>query len=337
MTTVLVTGSAGFIGFHLSQLLLDEGFCVVGYDAMTDYYDVALKRRRHAMLLQKPGFVAHEARLEDMTRLEAVFAAHRPDVVVHLAAQAGVRYSLENPRSYLDSNLVGTFNVMECARAGTIGHLLMASTSSVYGANTTMPFDEHQRTDHPLTFYAATKKATEAMAHSYAHLWALPVTMFRFFTVYGPWGRPDMALYKFVKGILEGTPIDIYNHGDMYRDFTYVTDLVRGIRLLIDAVPQRAEDPATIPAWDSLSPVAPFRVVNIGNSQKVRLTDFIDAIERECGRRAIRNLMPMQTGDVPATWADATLLRELTGYAPATRFEDGVRAFVVWYRDYFGV
>lgn len=337
MTTVLVTGSAGFIGFHLSRLLLAEGFTVVGYDAMTDYYDVALKRRRHAMLLQNPRFSAHEARLEDAGRLAATFADAVPEVVVHLAAQAGVRYSLENPRSYLDSNVVGTFNVMECAREHGVGHLLIASTSSVYGANTAMPFDEHQRTDHPLTFYAATKKATEAMAHSYAHLWSLPVTMFRFFTVYGPWGRPDMALYKFVKGILEGTPIDIYNHGDMYRDFTYVDDLVRGIRLLIDAMPQRLDDPAAIPAWDSLSPVAPYRVVNIGNSEKVRLTDFIDAIERECGRSAIRNLMPMQTGDVPATWADATQLRALTGYAPATRFEDGVRAFVAWYRDYFGV
>ena len=335
MPTALVTGSAGFIGFHLCRLLLDEGFTVVGYDAMTDYYDVALKRRRHAMLLQSPRFSCSEARLEDMAALTAVFDRHRPEVVVHLAAQAGVRYSLENPRSYLDSNLVGTFNVMDCAREFAVGHLLMASTSSVYGANTKLPYAEHDATDHPLTFYAATKKATEVMAHSYAHLWNLPVTMFRFFTVYGPWGRPDMALFKFVKGILEGTPIDIYNHGDMYRDFTFVADLVRGIRLLIDAVPQRVDDPATIPAWDTLSPVAPHRVVNIGNSDKVRLTDFVDAIERECGRPAIRRYLPMQKGDVPATWADATQLQQLTGYAPSTRFEDGVRAFVAWYRDYF--
>ncbi len=332
---MLITGSAGFIGYHLARLLLDEGFEVIGFDGMTDYYDVALKRRRHAMLLQSPRFSAVEARLEDNAALTDLFARERPDVVVHLAAQAGVRYSLENPRSYLESNLVGTFNVLECAREYAVGHLLMASTSSVYGANTQMPYAEKDQTDHPLTFYAATKKSNEIMAHSYAHLWNLPITMFRFFTVYGPWGRPDMALFKFVKGILEGTPIDIYNHGDMYRDFTYVTDLVRGIRLLIDAVPQRVDDPATIPAWDTLSPVAPYRVVNIGNSDKVKLTDFIDAIERECGRTAIRRYMDMQKGDVPATWADATQLRELTGYAPSTRFDEGVRAFVAWYRAYF--
>lgn len=335
MRKVLITGSAGFIGYHLARLLLDEGFEVVGYDAMTDYYDVNLKRRRHAMLLQSARFGAVEAQLEDHAALAGVFARERPDVVVHLAAQAGVRYSLENPRAYLESNLVGTFNVLECAREQAVGHLLMASTSSVYGANTHMPFGEKQQTDHPLTFYAATKKSNEIMAHSYAHLWNLPTTMFRFFTVYGPWGRPDMALYKFVKGILEQAPIDIYNHGEMYRDFTYVTDLVRGIRLLIDAVPQRVEDPATIPAWDTLSPVAPFRVVNIGNSDKVKLTDFIDAIERECGRKAIRRYCDMQKGDVPATWADATQLRELTGYTPSTDFNAGVRAFVEWYRDYF--
>lgn len=337
MRKALVTGSAGFIGFHLCRLLLEEGFDVVGFDAMTDYYDVNLKRRRHAMLSQSPRFRATEARLEDHAALTALFAAERPDIVVHLAAQAGVRYSLENPRSYLESNLVGTFNILECAREFAVGHTLMASTSSVYGANTHMPYAEKDQTDHPLTFYAATKKSTEIMAHSYAHLWAMPVTMFRFFTVYGPWGRPDMALYKFVKGILGGEPIDVYNNGDMYRDFTYVTDLVRAIRLLIDAVPQRPEDPATTPAWDTLSPAAPFRVVNIGNSDKVRLTDFIDAIEDECGRKAIRNYMDMQKGDVPATWADATQLRELTGYAPATPFREGIREFVTWYRDYFAV
>jgi len=332
---VLITGSAGFIGYHLGRLLLDEGFEVIGYDAITDYYDVNLKRRRHAMLLQSARFSAVEARLEDHAALSSLFAREQPDVVVHLAAQAGVRYSLENPRSYLESNLIGTFNVLECAREFAVGHLLMASTSSVYGANTVMPYSEKQQTDHPLTFYAATKKSNEIMAHSYAHLWNLPVTMFRFFTVYGPWGRPDMALYKFVKGILEQTPIDIYNHGEMYRDFTYVTDLVRGIRLLIDAVPYRAQDAATIPEWDTLSPVAPFRVVNIGNCDKVKLTDFIDAIERECGCKAIRRYLDMQMGDVPATWADATQLRELTGYTPTTRFDEGVRAFVAWYRDYF--
>ena len=324
---VFITGTAGFIGFHLARLLLSEGHEVCGFDGMTDYYDVTLKQRRHQMLLQKPGFHAHEGRLED-----ADFA---PDVIVHLAAQAGVRYSLENPRAYLDSNITGTFNVMEAARELKVGHLLMASTSSVYGANTEMPFGEDQKVDTPMTFYAATKKANEAMGHSYAHLWDLPVTMFRFFTVYGPWGRPDMALFKFTKGIIEDTPIDIYNHGDMYRDFTYVEDLVRGIRLLIDAVPERPESPEDIPAGDSLSVAAPFRVVNIGNSEKVRLLDYIEAIETELGKKAIRNYMDMQTGDVPATWADANLLQTLTGYRPQTSIQDGVKAFVAWYRYYY--
>jgi UDP-glucuronate 4-epimerase len=256
MRRILVTGSAGFIGFHLSQLLLEEGLRVVGYDGMTDYYDVRIKQRRHQMLLQHPQFSCTEGMLEDFDRLHALALAEQPDVIVHLAAQAGVRYSLENPRAYIDANLIGTFNVMECARELGVDHLLMASTSSVYGANTDMPFGEGQKCDTPLTLYAATKKANEAMAHSYAHLWDLPVTMFRFFTVYGPWGRPDMALFKFTRGILEGTPIDIYNDGEMYRDFTYVSDLVRGIRLLIDAAPVRPETPEDIAQGDSLSPVA---------------------------------------------------------------------------------
>jgi UDP-glucuronate 4-epimerase len=337
MRTVLVTGSAGFIGFHLSQLLLDEGLRVVGYDGMTDYYDVRIKHRRHQMLLQHPHFSCIEGMLEDFDRLHALALAERPDVIVHLAAQAGVRYSLENPRAYVDANLVGAFNVMECARELAVDHLLMASTSSVYGANTEMPFIETQKVDTPLTLYAATKKANEAMAHSYAHLWDLPTTMFRFFTVYGPWGRPDMALFKFTRGILEGTPIDIYNDGEMYRDFTYVSDLVRGIRLLIDAAPVRSDDPAAIAPGDSLSPVAPFRVVNIGNGEKVRLLDFVEAIEAECGRPAIRNYLPIQPGDVPATWADASLLKALTGYAPQTGFREGVAHFVAWYRAYYGV
>jgi UDP-glucuronate 4-epimerase len=337
MRTVLVTGSAGFIGFHLSQLLLDEGFRVVGFDGMTDYYDVRIKQRRHQMLLQNQHFSAHIGMLEDFDALHALMMAEKPDVIVHLAAQAGVRYSLENPRAYLDANITGTFNVMECARELGVDHLLMASTSSVYGANEDMPFDEREKCDTPLTFYAATKKANEAMSHSYAHLWDLPTTMFRFFTVYGPWGRPDMALFKFTRGILNGEPIDIYNDGEMFRDFTYVTDLVRGIRLLIDAAPVRPASRDDIPDYDSISPVAPWRVVNIGNSDKVRLMDFVEAIEEECGREAIKNLMPMQTGDVPATWADATLLTELTGYRPQTDMRDGIRQFVAWYRDYYDV
>jgi len=335
---VLITGTADFIGYHLAKLLLDEGegVPVHGYDAMTDYYDVHLKRRRHQMLFQSPGFTATEAYLEDEERFNAAAEAFKPDAIVHLAAQAGVRYSLENPRAYLDSNIVGTFNVMEAARGLGVNHLLMASTSSVYGANEDMPFTETEKADTQLTFYAATKKATESMGHCYAHLWNLPTTMFRFFTVYGPWGRPDMALFKFTKGILEGTPIDIYNHGDMYRDFTYVEDLVRGIRLLIDAIPERPASAEDIAEGDSLSPVAPYRIVNIGNSEKVRLLDFVDAIENELGIKAKRNFMDMQKGDVPATWADASLLQSLTGYGPTTDVREGIAKFVTWYRNYYG-
>lgn len=332
---VFITGSAGFIGFHLAKLLLREGHTVHGFDGMTDYYEVTLKQRRHQILLQKPGFSVTEAMLEDNAALSRAIDDFAPQVIVHLAAQAGVRYSLEQPRAYVEANVIGTFNVMEAARRHQVQHLLMASTSSVYGANTKMPYAETDKADSPMTIYAATKKATEAMGHSYAHLWNLPTTMFRFFTVYGPWGRPDMALFKFVDAILEGRPIDIYNHGDMYRDFTYVDDLVRGIRLLIDAAPVRPERPEDIPDWDSLSPVAPYRVVNIGNSDKVRLVDFVDAIEAELGIEAERNYMEMQKGDVPATWADARALRELTGYAPQTDIRDGIARFVAWFRDYY--
>jgi UDP-glucuronate 4-epimerase len=335
MTRVFITGTAGFIGFHLAKLLLSEGFVVHGYDGMTDYYDVALKQRRHSMLLQNGNFSATEGMLEDQELVDKTIENFQPDVIVHLAAQAGVRYSLENPRAYLDSNVIGTFNIMDAARRLKVQHLLMASTSSVYGANEVMPFTETEKADTQLTIYAATKKANESMAHSYAHLWDLPTTMFRFFTVYGPWGRPDLALYKFVDAILEDRPIDIYNHGDMYRDFTYVDDLVRAIRLLIDAAPEMPDQRTDVPAFDSISPVAPFRVVNIGNSEKVRLLDFVDAIEESLDKKAIRNYMPMQMGDVPATWADASLLQHLTGYRPQTAFKDGIDRFVSWFREYY--
>ena len=334
MTPVFITGTAGFIGFHLAKLLLEEGFAVHGYDGMTDYYDVSLKKRRHSMLSAFPGFSATEGLLEDQALLDQVVDDFQPKVIVHLAAQAGVRFSLENPRAYLDANVIGTFNVMEAARRLEVKHLLMASTSSVYGANTEMPFTETEKADTQLTIYAATKKANESMAHAHAHLWDLPTTMFRFFTVYGPWGRPDLALYKFVDAILDDRPIDIYNHGDMYRDFTYIDDLVRGIRLLIDAVPQRPVN-GVVPEGDSLSPVAPFRIVNIGNSDKVRLLDFIEAIEECLGKKAERNYMGMQTGDVPATWADASLLQQLTGYRPQTNFKDGIARFVEWFIEYY--
>ena len=337
---VLITGTAGFIGFHLAALLLKHGFNVLGYDAMTDYYDVRIKERRHQMLLQNANFRCVTEPLEDMDALSAAFDSFEPDVVVHLAAQAGVRYSLEQPRAYIESNIVGTFNVMECARAHAVDHLLMASTSSVYGGNTQMPFSEQQKCETPLTIYAASKKATEALGHSYAHLHNMPTTMFRFFTVYGPWGRPDMALFKFTKGIIEGTPIDIYNHGDMYRDFTYVDDLVEGIRRLIDTAPPLADDVnqrADLPECDNISPVAPYRVVNIGNSTKVRLLDYVEAAEAELGTKAIRNYMGMQQGDVQATWADASLLEALTGHLPNTPIETGVKRFVAWYLDYYNI
>lgn len=332
---VLITGTAGFIGFHLARELLAAGDTVLGYDGLSNYYDVTLKQRRHQILLQTQGFTAVEGLLEDQELFGRTADEFEPDVIVHLAAQAGVRYSLENPRAYIEANVVGTFNVMEAARRHQVNHLLMASTSSVYGANTQMPYAETHKADLPMTIYAATKKANEAMGHSYAHLHNLPTTMFRFFTVYGPWGRPDMAYFKFVDKILKGEAIDIYNHGDMWRDFTYVGDLVRGIRLLIGVIPQQPEHAEDIAPGDSLSPVAPWRVVNIGNNDKVRLMDFVEAIEEAIGKPAVRNYMEIQKGDVPATWADAGLLKSLTGYQPKTDVRDGLKQFVDWYRDYY--
>jgi UDP-glucuronate 4-epimerase len=334
MRRVLITGTAGFIGYHLARLLLAEGWAVHGYDGMTDYYDVALKRRRHAMLRQNPHFAATEAMLEDQAALAAAFEAAAPEVVVHLAAQAGVRYSLEAPRAYVDSNVTGSFNVLEEARRAGVRHLLLASTSSVYGANPVMPFAEAHKADTPLTIYAATKKAMEAMAHANAHLWGVPTTAFRFFTVYGPWGRPDLALYKFVDAILNDRPIEVYNHGEMWRDFTYIDDLCRAIRLLVDAVPVAGE---AVSEADTISPVAPFRVVNIGGGRPVKLTDFVDAIEAALGRPAHRVHLPMQPGDVPATHADTALLEALTGFRPETTVAEGVSRFVAWYRDYHGL
>jgi UDP-glucuronate 4-epimerase len=328
---ILITGTAGFIGFHLARRLIAEGHEITGVDGMTDYYDVALKRARHAELRRHNGFAGHELMLEDSEALTAVTVAARPEAIVHLAAQAGVRYSLENPRAYVDANLVGSFNVLELAKALKVRHLLFGSTSSAYGANAQIPFKETDRADHPLTLYAATKKAGEEMSHAYAHLWDIPTTAFRFFTVYGPWGRPDMALFKFVDAIAHGRPIDVYNAGAMERDFTYVGDLVEAIARLL-AVPPVKGQPV---AGDSLSPVAPWRLVNIGAGSPVRLDDFIAEIERAMGKSAVRNEMPMQAGDVPRTWADASLLQTLTGYRPATTLAEGVAAFLAWYRDYY--
>ena len=334
MNKILITGTAGFIGFHLAKLLLKDRFKVHGYDGITDYYDIDLKKKRHNILSENSNFTYTQGMLEDFDKLNSLSEEFKPDVIVHLAAQAGVRYSLENPRSYINSNIVGTFNIMEIARKQEIRHLLMASTSSVYGANKNMPFRESEKADTQLTIYAATKKANESMAHSYSYLWKIPTTMFRFFTVYGPWGRPDMALFKFVDSIQNNKPIDVYNNGQMYRDFTYVDDLVKAIKLLIDKPPIIIDKNKKIDGHNDSS-VAPFRIINIGNSTKVKLLDFIDTIESVLGKKANRNYLPIQKGDVPATWADASNLMNLTNYKPQTNFKDGIVNFIKWYKEYY--
>jgi UDP-glucuronate 4-epimerase len=327
---ILVTGAAGFIGFHLCRRLLADGHRVTGLDGMTAYYDPALKAARLAGLAPLPGFSFERLMLEDMAGMAAAFERAAPDAVVHLAAQAGVRYSLEHPRAYVDANLVGAFNVLELARAAAVGHLLFASTSSIYGASDKRPFEELDRADHPLTLYAASKKAGELMSHAYSHLWNLPTTAFRFFTVYGPWGRPDMSPWRFAEAIDAGAPIEIYG-ADIWRDFTYVDDLVEAVVRLIPVVPARG---APVGPMDSLSPVAPWRVVNIGRGEPVRLTDLIAAIEAALGKTAERIQLPMQPGDVPLTFAGAELLEALTGYRPATPLSEGVQAFCDWLRGY---
>jgi UDP-glucuronate 4-epimerase len=330
----LITGTAGFIGFHLARRLLASGHFVSGLDGMTPYYDVSLKRARHALLERSDRFRAHEAMLEDWPSVRDIFAAERPEIVVHLAAQAGVRYSLKSPRAYLDANLVGGFNVMEAARTAAVGHFLLASTSSVYGADATTPFRETDRADHPLTFYAATKKAAEDMAHAYAHLWKTPTTALRFFTVYGPWGRPDMALFKFVEAMLADEPIEIYGDGSALRDFTYIDDLVEAVVRLIDRPPREGQ---RIAEMDSLSPVAPYRVVNIGGGRPISVLDLVAAVEQSLRRPAKRRFLDAQKGDAPVTWASSALLKALVGYAPSTDVEDGVAQFVAWRRQYYGV
>jgi UDP-glucuronate 4-epimerase len=332
---VLVTGAAGFIGFHVSRRLLSRGDTVVGFDNLNPYYDPQLKRDRLALLTSEPGFRFVEGDLADRDAIPKLFAEGRFDRVVHLAAQAGVRYSLQNPHAYVDANLTGFVNILEGCRHSGVEHLVYASSSSVYGANTTMPFSVHHNVDHPVSLYAATKKANELLAHSYAHLFQLPTTGLRFFTVYGPWGRPDMALFLFTRAILAGQPIDVFNEGRMRRDFTYIDDIAEGVLRVLDrpAIPN--------PNWTGSDPdpgssAAPWRVYNIGNNQPVELLELITTLENALGKKAIRNLLPMQPGDVPATYADIDDLARDTGFRPATPLAKGVGEFVGWYRSYFG-
>jgi UDP-glucuronate 4-epimerase len=326
----LITGTAGFIGFHLARRLLAEGHVVVGVDRMTPYYDVTLKQARHAILARAEGFTPVMGMIEEAETLERAADVAPPDVIVHLAAQAGVRYAAENPGAYISTNFAGSWAVIDLARRLGVKHLVLASTSSVYGANTKMPFVETDPTDMPVSLYAATKRAMEAVAHSQSHLHRVPTTALRFFTVYGPWGRPDMALFKFTDAILAGRPIEVYGEGAMSRDFTYIDDLVEAIARLIPVAPSEANRAA----GDSLSTVAPYRVVNIGASQPTSLPDLIAAVERATGKTAMRKVLPMQPGDVTHTHAASDLLHALTGYRPSTPLDDGVRAFVDWYRDY---
>jgi len=333
---VLVTGAAGFIGSHVSHRLLDRGDHVVGLDNLNDYYDPTLKEARLARLTPKAGFRFAKLDLADGPGMAALFKAERFDRVVHLAAQAGVRYSLENPQAYVDSNITGTLNVLEGCRHNNVQHLVYASTSSVYGSTTNMPFSVHQAATHPLSFYAASKRANELMAHTYAALFKLPVTGLRFFTVYGPWGRPDMALFLFTRNILAGKPIDVFNHGHHKRDFTFVEDIAEGVVRALDRIA------TPDPAWDSNNPdpatsSAPYRVYNIGNNSPVDLSHYIETLEKCLGRKAEKNLLPLQLGDVPDTYADVEDLVRDVGYRPATTVEQGVRAFVEWYRGYYKV
>lgn len=333
MTRVLVTGAAGFIGFHVAQRLVARGDDVIGIDNLNDYYDPKLKRARLAQLDGATNFRFMELDVADRPRMAALFQVERPQLVVHLAAQAGVRYSLENPAAYIDSNLTGFGNILEGCRHGEVAHLVYASSSSVYGANTKVPFSEGDNVDHPVSLYAATKKANEAMAHAYAHLYRVPMTGLRFFTVYGPWGRPDMAAYIFTKAIFDGAPIKLFNHGQMRRDFTYIDDVAEGVVRSLD------RPAAPDPAWtdDPATSSAPWRVYNIGNSEPVEVGRFVEILEACAGKPAIKEYAPMQPGDVPATFADTSRLEAATGFKPYTPLETGLAAFVAWYRDYHKV
>jgi UDP-glucuronate 4-epimerase len=333
---ILVTGAAGFIGFHVAQRLLRDGETVHGLDNLNDYYDVGLKQARLGILREHPGFTFHLADLADAKPVGRVFSEHKPTAVVHLAAQAGVRYSLVNPRAYVDSNVTGFLNVLEGCRHGGVGHLVFASSSSVYGLNTALPFSTHHNVDHPVSLYAATKKANELMAHSYSHIYGLPATGLRLFTVYGPWGRPDMALFHFTRSILEGLPIDVYDNGRMRRDFTYVDDTVEGIVRILrrPAVPD--------PAWrgdapDPASSKAPYRLYNVGNHSPVELLRFIELIEEGLGRKAVKRLLPLQPAEVPVSFAETADFARDTGFTPKTPIETGIGRFLEWYRNYYRV
>ncbi len=333
---ILVTGAAGFIGFHLARRLLDEGRMVIGLDNLNPYYDPSLKQARLELLRGYQRFEFQKLDLANKVGIESLFSANRFGCVVHLAAQAGVRYSIENPHSYVDSNIVGFLHILEGCRHKKVPHLVYASSSSVYGANTRLPFSVHHNVDHPVSLYAATKKANELMAHTYSHLYGLPTTGLRFFTVYGPWGRPDMALFKFTKQILAGEPIDVYNEGHHRRDFTYIDDIIEGVVRIMAKIPEGD------PNWNSDRPnpaysAAPWRVYNIGNSQPVELMRYIEVIEECLGKKAEMNMLPMQLGDVPDTSADVTALSDDVGYAPDTPIETGIRRFINWYRDYHQV
>ena len=333
---ILVTGTAGFIGSHLAHRLLDRGDEVIGVDNVNDYYDVSLKEARLARLTGKAGFTEVRQDVADRSAMDSLFAKHKPERVVHLAAQAGVRYSLENPHAYVDANLVGFMNILEGCRHHRVEHLVYASSSSVYGANETMPFSVHDNVDHPLSLYAASKKANELMAHTYSHLYNLPTTGLRFFTVYGPWGRPDMALFIFTKKILAGEPIDVFNHGRHRRDFTYIDDIVEGVVRTLDHVAEPN------PEWSGANPdpgtsKGPYRIYNIGSNNPVELSRFIEIIEDRVGKKAEKNLLPMQPGDVPATYANVDDLIDDVGYKPSTTVEEGIANFVDWYREFYGV
>ena len=330
---IFITGSSGFIGFHLSKKLLDKGHKVHGFDSMNNYYDIRLKKARYKILNKYKEFSFTKGKLESQKTLSNSILKFKPKIIIHLAAQAGVRYSIEKPRVYLNSNISGTYNIIELAKKINIKHLLIASSSSVYGANKKLPFKEIDKTETQLSIYAATKKSTESIAHSYSNIWKIPITILRFFTVYGPWGRPDMALFKFTKGIINKKKIDIYNHGKMYRDFTYIDDIVNGISALINKAPNMKQFGKI--KNDSLSPVAPFRILNIGNTSKVYLMDFINILEKELGIKAIRNYMPMQKGDVKTTLSDTTLLKKLIRYNPRTNYKIGIKKFLKWYLTYY--